>query len=519
MINRKISLLSIVAFTLISCSNAQSSLSNTSYLSSSEAISEIESSFNSENISVDTNVITTDSLVFTLLDTKDGYSVKAINSEIAGEIIVPETINNLPILKVEEDAFSQCTNAKSISIPDSVVEIYFGAFNGCRGLEKISLPFIGKNNEKAYLLGYIFGTFNDTSCKDFIPQSLKTIILGKKCQYIVADKFVGGYSIEEIIIHPDNPFFSSKQGVVYNKEMTSIIFTPHSLKGEITIPETVTEIGNFFFNNCSKVEAVTLPNNLQRIGDSSFHYCRSLTSITIPDSVTYIGKDAFSDCENLTDVILSDNLKYLGDYAFFGCALGKDIDGGLYVGSKNNPYFLLRGINDTSVASFTINPNCKILNCSFFYCTELLEIKIPNSVVCITNSTFQNCRKLKSIIIPDSVMSIGQSTFESCQNLEFVSLSKGMDRIEKNTFNGCKKLSSIIIPAGITSVDSEAFAYTPTTKNIFYKGNAEQWSSIISNKKNYQFEQDIVYYYAEEKPSQSGRYWHYNDNLPVIWEE
>ena len=80
---------------------------------------------------------------------QSGYELLAVEKDFLTTLRSLEQkikyLNNLPVLKVEDDAFSRCTNAKSISIPDSVIEICFGAFNGCSGLEKISLPFIGKN--------------------------------------------------------------------------------------------------------------------------------------------------------------------------------------------------------------------------------------------------------------------------------------------------------------------------------------------------------------------------------------
>ena len=70
----------------------------------------------------------------------------------------------------------------------------------------------------------------------------------------------------------------------------------------VTIPNSVTSIGEYAFYNCSGLTSVTIPNSVTSIGESAFRGCSGLTSVTIPNSVTYIGNSAFNGCTNLLDV-------------------------------------------------------------------------------------------------------------------------------------------------------------------------------------------------------------------------
>ncbi|HGE5778245.1 TPA: leucine-rich repeat domain-containing protein, partial [Flavobacterium psychrophilum] len=70
----------------------------------------------------------------------------------------------------------------------------------------------------------------------------------------------------------------------------------------VTIPNSVTTIGNYTFSDCPDLTSVTIPNSVTSIGDEAFFNCSGLTSVTIPNSVTKIQNDAFYNCSRLTTV-------------------------------------------------------------------------------------------------------------------------------------------------------------------------------------------------------------------------
>ena len=88
----------------------------------------------------------------------------------------------------------------------------------------------------------------------------------------------------------------------------------------ITIPDSVTSIGDEAFSKCSGLTSVTIGNSVTNIGQWAFYSCSNLTSITIPDSVTSIGYEAFCYCSSLTSITIPDSVTSIGYSAFFGCS-------------------------------------------------------------------------------------------------------------------------------------------------------------------------------------------------------
>ena len=88
----------------------------------------------------------------------------------------------------------------------------------------------------------------------------------------------------------------------------------------VTIPNSVTSIGNYAFNGCSGLKSVTIPNSVTSIGGYAFNGCRGLTSVTSPNSVTSIGEGAFASCSGLKSVTIPNSVTDIGDYAFYQCS-------------------------------------------------------------------------------------------------------------------------------------------------------------------------------------------------------
>ena len=159
----------------------------------------------------------------------------------------------------------------------------------------------------------------------------------------------------------------------------------------ITIPNSVTYIGNGAFENCSKLKRITIPNSVTSIGMGVFKDCTSLKSITIPNSVISIDTDVFADCFSLTSITIPNSITSIGNSAFSYC---------------------------TSLKSITIPDSLTSIDVwAFNHCISLTSITIPNSVTSIDMQAFVDCSYLKSITIPDSVTSMGRNVFAGCSNL------------------------------------------------------------------------------------------------------
>ena len=289
----------------------------------------------------------------------------------------------------------------------------------------------------------------------------------------------------------------------------------------VTIPDTVTEIGDWAFSACKQLSTVQLSNNLTKLGLHVFSDCTSLTSIripksletaysstwypggpfsgcvalqsveletgmtkipgnlfdscpgfttiTIPDTVTEIGDWAFSACKQLSTVQLSNNLTKLGLHVFSDCTsltsirIPKSLETAYsstwYPGGPFSGCVALQSVElETGMT--------KIPGNLFDSCPGFTTITIPDTVTKIGDSAFSNCEKLESITIPDSVTEIGNDAFNGCTELKDVTLPNTCQNIVTGMFAGCTSLEKIVLPETVTAIRADAFKDCTSLKDI-----------------------------------------------------
>ena len=118
--------------------------------------------------------------------------------------------------------------------------------------------------------------------------------------------------MEEINVSVDNKYFSSKNGVLYNKAKTQLIRCPIGKKGEYSIDNNTKKIESYAFQYCKELENIILSNKLEKIGYSAFSGCKKLKEMVIPESVKNIESYAFMDCEDLEEVVFKGKLDEIG---------------------------------------------------------------------------------------------------------------------------------------------------------------------------------------------------------------
>jgi hypothetical protein len=137
--------------------------------------------------------------------------------------------------------------------------------------------------------------------------------------------FVDCPKLVEIKVSAQNAYYSSLDGVLFNKNRTVLLQCPPGKSGAYTTPETVTKIGNNGFYLCGSLASISLPLQLTNIGIGAFSLCSSLGNLVIPNRVTTIGNGAFSFCTSLTNVAIGSGVKFLDDQLFYACTALENI--------------------------------------------------------------------------------------------------------------------------------------------------------------------------------------------------
>ena len=185
--------------------------------------------------------------------------------------------------------------------------------------------------------------------------------------------------------------------------------------------------------------SITIPDSVTSIGNYAFQGCTGLTSVTILDSVTGIGYRAFCDCSGLTSIVVKEgNSKYI---------------------AKDNCLI------DKSTATL-------VLGC------KTSVIPTDGSVTSIGDGAFEGCSGLTSVTIPDSVTSIGEGAFCYCSGLTSVAIPNNVANIGDYAFYNCSGLTSITIGKGIASIGYSALNGCSKLKRIDFNGTKAQWKAI-----------------------------------------
>ena len=241
-------------------------------------------------------------------------------------------------------------------------------------------------------------------------------------------------NLTSIKVNSNNTEFCSIDGILFDKNIKTLITFPANKKvTSYAIPSSVTTIHDHAFEQCINLTSITIPHSVTKIGAYAFYYCLKLSSVSMTKSITSISGYTFSGCKNLTNISIPNSVTSIGEYSFWNC------------------------INLTNIK---IPDKVTIIKYgAFCNCDNLTNVSMPKSITSIGVYTFSGCKNLTNISIPQNVKSIGDSTFWGCVSLESVTIPNSVTSIEDYAFCNCEKLKSITIPYSVKSIGKYALGW------------------------------------------------------------
>lgn len=478
---------------------------------------------------IDKIIKESEGLEYTLNDDGKSYSVTGIGTCTDTDLVIPLKFNELPVTKIGYEAFSNCSQIKSIIIPygiisiegfafynctslskviipNSVTTIWEAAFENCTSLDSITIPnSVTAIYDQAFYncesltsidipegVTKIFGnTF--AYCKSLekvtIPQSvrsidmrafgdcsaLKTINIPNSVLNISSDVFEGCASLQ--YNKYDNAYYLGNESNPYHALIKAINTDITSC----TINNNTKVVLGSAFANCTSMKNINIGNSVTTINNKTFYNCTSLDNVVIPENITYIGMWSFRDCTSLKSISIPDTVTYIEKEAFSGCKslVYNKYNNLYYLGNENNPYLVLTGTPDDSLTTCKIHENTKLILSGalarFYY---LESVTVGEKVTRIGSGAFGWCTALKSITIPDSVTIIDSSAFTSCRSLESIIIPDGVTVIDYCAFQYCKSLKTVTISNSVTSIKSFAFGGCTALERINFEGTIAEWLAI-----------------------------------------
>ncbi len=352
---------------------------------------------------------------------------------------------------VPSNAFKDIATVTTLTLPASLEQINEHAFDGT-GLTSVTIPGTLKS-----MRNYCFA-----NCSNLTSV---TIEYGADPLYFGYSSFGDNNNVTDFIMNRDLDlgYTLDYQQVPNAKNVTVgpyVTFIPKNMfKGltgleSLTIGNSVTEIGNYAFQNCAMPSGATIPfAQFKKIGDHAFEGCTNIPATLNLSAVEEIGMYAFKNCTSIESLIIGGGT--IGSYAFNGCSNLASItlnEGVTEIGGANFS-------NLTNLATISLPSTLKKIGSEAFRADENLTIPggLPNGLEVIDTRAFYGCKKL-NVSIPGTVTNLGQSAFSGCESLTEVTIPAGVTSLGMYTFNGCIGLTSITIPGTLNSMSSQEFA-------------------------------------------------------------
>ncbi|MBR2048167.1 MAG: leucine-rich repeat protein [Oscillospiraceae bacterium] len=315
-------------------------------------------------------------------------------------IIVPEGVTS-----IDYQAFEDCP-LESIHLPSTLTELDSHAFWQMTSLRQITLA--EGNPSYAVQDGLLYHQIGGLRFLELCPNGIRTLVLPEDVYGFTQAAFSGCTTLEEltlcdsrdwepgslvhctslqsIFVHDTNTLFQSVDGVIYSKDLSTLVRYPTGRAGTYTIPEGTGTIGRSAFEGCAGLTDVTLPDSIQSIDQLAFRDCTGLTRFALPQGFTRIRSMVFYGCENLQTIDLPDTVTAIEKHTFAGC---------LSLNHVKLPQQL------TELEEY-----------AFYRCQSLSDLLMNAGLSSIGGWAFDDTA-LTAVVLPASITYLGESAFGS----------------------------------------------------------------------------------------------------------
>lgn len=325
-----------------------------------------------------------------------GVVITECQKELQGDLVIPEMLDNQPVVGIGEGAFYEVKGLTAVTLPDTVTEIGAGAFYCCEALQRINLPEgLTAIGESAF---YQCASLQAVD----IPDGITTI--------------------------PDS------------------CFAQCSALTELTFPTALETIGaEAFYASGENMDTLVLPDTLTEVGELAFYGWSRITTVTIPKALQTLGDYVFDGCDGLQAIsVEADNPCYIG------------VDGVLYNQVRTR---LIKYPADRQGESYTLPDSVTTVDGWAFVGAKHLKHVDLNNAVTIGEEAFYGCGALETVSISDAVSELPAATFTLCSALKEITIPKSCTSIGAYCFTGCTALQAVTVPASVTNIGDYAFGY------------------------------------------------------------
>lgn len=427
-----------------------------------------------------------------LVDGTYEVSVDNIDNSVYSSIVIPSEYNGKSVTRIAPYGFEWCRSIDTIKLPKTIVSIGEGAFSSCYYINRFTLPSSVLSIEKY--------AFEDTVVRELYYDG----DISNWCNIefeLVEESEAGNRQISSVSPMTFETSFYLKNGNGYSK-ITSL-----------TIPQEITNIGNFQFCNFTQLSELNLHNNIQDIEEYAFYNCMGITELTLPNTIKSIGGHAFESV-GIKHLTLPITLEVMGEFSFSMCDSLKGeitipssivkIENGAFQGCAllEGVIFSL-GVQEIGDKSFKGCSSLEILNLPSnvqkigqwaFMDSGVETISFSEGLKEIGVGAFSNCSNLTEVKLPDSLEEMSLYAFSQCSRLTTVYMGKGENGISNGAFDECIKLKTIYIPTNIKNIYSYAFHFCGLLADIYYAGTETDWKSIGIGDGNEVIEYATIHY-------------------------